>query len=179
MKSLYRSSKKSKSQNSARLEAAQRLDVLEERDGYIGLGNQSGSSSAVNERHTRDLVSGVTRRRRYLDFLIQTYYKGKADSMEQRLIEDLIVESIQMFGQDVWYISRSFGALDDLLNEDDLPVYDTAHMLEMYIKNVDGFEGEGDLYSKFGVEIRDSATFVISRRSWERFVSLDTNRISF
>ncbi len=85
MKSLYRSSKKSKSQNSARLEAAQRLDVLEERDGYIGLGNQSGSSSAVNERHTRDLVSGVTRRRRYLDFLIQTYYKGKADSMEQRL----------------------------------------------------------------------------------------------
>ena len=45
----------------------------------------------------------------------------------------------------------------------------------MYIENTDGFEGEGDLLSKFGVEVRDQATFIISVRSWERFISLDSN----
>ena len=45
----------------------------------------------------------------------------------------------------------------------------------MYIEGTEGFEGEGDLFAKFGVEVRDSATFVISRRTWERFVSLDVN----
>ena len=45
----------------------------------------------------------------------------------------------------------------------------------MYIENTDGFEGEGDLMSKFGIQIRDQATFVISLRTWERFISLDSN----
>jgi hypothetical protein len=49
------------------------------------------------------------------------------------------------------------------------------HMQLMYIENTDGFEGEGDLMSKFGLSIRDTATFVISLRSWERFISLDSN----
>ena len=48
----------------------------------------------------------------------------------------------------------------------------------MYIENTDGFEGEGDLLSKFGVEIRDQATFIISVRTWERFISLDENLAS-
>ena len=45
----------------------------------------------------------------------------------------------------------------------------------MYIENTDGFEGEGDLMSKFGIQVRDQATFIISLRSWERFISLDSN----
>ena len=45
----------------------------------------------------------------------------------------------------------------------------------MYIENTEGFEGEGDLLSKFGVEVRDQATFVLSRRTWQRFISLDSN----
>ena len=104
------------------------------------------------------------------------YFNNFTNSMEQRLIEDLIVESIQMFGQDVWYISRSFGALDDLLNEDDLPIYDTAHMLEMYIKNVDGFEGEGDFLSRFGLQIRDSITFTAAKKSFSEEVGLNNNK---
>ena len=48
----------------------------------------------------------------------------------------------------------------------------------MYIENTDGLEGEGDLLSKFGVEIRDQATFIISVRTWERFISLDENLAS-
>ena len=48
----------------------------------------------------------------------------------------------------------------------------------MYIENTEGFEGEGDLLSKFGVEVRDQATFVLSRRTWNRFVSLDQNLVT-
>jgi len=82
--------------------------------------------------------------------------------MEQSLIEDLIIESIRIYGHDVWYVNRSITAKDQLLNEDDLSVFDEAYMVEMYIKNVEGFEGEGDFLSKFGLQIRDSITFTIA-----------------
>ena len=61
----------------------------------------------------------------------------------------------------------------DLLNEDDLPSYTKALELEMYIKNVDGFEGEGDFLSKFGLQIRDSMTLTVAMRTWEQEVGLD------
>lgn len=86
--------------------------------------------------------------------------------MEQRLIEDLIIESIRIHGLDVWYMPRSFGHLDDLLNEDDLPIFKEAYMVEMYVKNVEGFEGDGDFLSKFGLQIRDSMTLTISIRKF-------------
>ena len=86
--------------------------------------------------------------------------------MEQRLIEDLIIESIRIHGLDVWYMPRTLGALDDLLNEDDLPVFNSAYMVEMYVKNVEGFEGDGDFLSKFGLQIRDSMTLTISMRKF-------------
>ena len=59
------------------------------------------------------------------------------------------------------------GGYDSLLNEDDLPGYDSASEVEMYIKNVDGFEGEGDFLSKFGLQIRDSMTLTVAMRTWE------------
>src|SRR6056300_1853477 len=90
--------------------------------------------------------------------------------MEQQLIEDLIIESIKVYGHDVWYVNRSITAKDEILNEDDLSVFDQAYMIEMYIKNVDGFEGEGDFLSKFGLQIRDSITFTTSMRVWEENV---------
>jgi len=86
------------------------------------------------------------------------YFSNFTNSGEQRLIEDLIIESIRIHGIDVWYIPHKFGALDDLLNEDDLPYYNDAYMVEMYIKNVEGFQGDGDFLSKFGLQINDSMT---------------------
>ena len=59
------------------------------------------------------------------------------------------------------------GGYDDLLNEDDLPGYNSALEVEMYVKNVDGFEGEGDFLSKFGLQIRDSMTLTVAMRTWE------------
>ena len=94
------------------------------------------------------------------------YFNNFSNSMEQILIEDLIIESIRIYGHDVWYIPRTLGAKDNLLNEDDLSTFDSAFMVEMYIKNVDGFEGDGDFLSKFGLQIRDSITFTIAMRKF-------------
>ena len=103
--------------------------------------------------------------------------------MEQYLIEDLVIESIKIYGHDVYYINRKrqtavltpgsdaeYTSLDDILNEDDLPIFNTAHLIEMYIKNVDGFEGDGDFLSKFGLEIRDEITFTVAQRTYEQEV---------
>jgi len=97
--------------------------------------------------------------------------------MEQSLIEDLVIESIKIYGIDVWYIPRTLVAEDSILNEDDLSTFNEAYMAEMYVKNVDGFEGEGDFLSKFGLQIRDSMTLTIAKRTYESEVgTLEDNR---
>jgi hypothetical protein len=87
--------------------------------------------------------------------------------MEQYLIEDLVIESIKLHGHDIYYITRTAGAVDDILNEDDLSEFKRADFIDMYIKNFDGFEGEGDFLSKFGLEIRDEMTLTIAKRTFE------------
>lgn len=89
---------------------------------------------------------------------------------EQRLIEDLIIESLKIYGQDIYYLPRTQVATDDIFDEDTLSQFTQAYPLEMYIQNVDGFEGQGELFTKFGIEIRDQATFVLSKRRWEQMV---------
>ena len=98
-----------------------------------------------------------------------------AVSSEQHLYEDLVVESLRMYGQETFYLPRQIVETDTILDEDVQSKFGDAYSVEMYIENAEGFEGEGDLMSKFGVEIRDQATFVLSVRSWERFVSTDQN----
>ena len=98
-----------------------------------------------------------------------------AVSTEQQLYEDLVVESLRLYGHEVFYLPREVVEEDTILNEDVQSKYGDAYSVEMYIENTDGFEGEGDLMSKFGIQVRDQATFVISLRSWERFISLDSN----
>jgi len=98
-----------------------------------------------------------------------------AVNSEQHLYEDLVVESLRMYGHETMYLPRQVIEEDSILNEDVQSKFGDAYSVEMYIENTDGFEGEGDLMSKFGLQIRDQATFVISLRSWERFISLDSN----
>jgi len=95
------------------------------------------------------------------------FFNNFENSMEQTLIEDLVIESIRIYGHDVWFIPRTLVATDDLLNEDDLSEFTSAYFVEMYIKNVDGFEGEGDFLSKFGLQIRDEMTLTLARRVFE------------
>jgi hypothetical protein len=90
---------------------------------------------------------------------------------EQELIDDLVIESIQIYGLDLFYLSRSLQAVDEILNEDDLSIFDSAYSMEMYVKSVDGFQGEGDFLSKFGLQIRDQVTLTVARRTFERFAT--------
>jgi len=94
---------------------------------------------------------------------------------EQHLVDDLIVESLRMYGHNCYYLPRKVVDEDVILGDVAESKFEDAYMIEMYLEGNDGFEGEGELYSKFGIETRESAEFVISKRSWERFVSLDTN----
>jgi len=99
------------------------------------------------------------------------FFRNYDNFNEQNLIDDLVIESIKMYGVDVIYVKRSLGAVDEVLNEDDLPLYDEVFQFEAYVKNVDGFEGEGDFLSKFGLQIRDSITFSVANRTFERYVT--------
>ena len=90
---------------------------------------------------------------------------------EANLLDDLVIESIRIYGVDVIYLTRSLEAVDEILNEDDLSVFDAAYEMEMYVKNVDGFAGEGDFLSKFGLTIRDQVTFSVAFRTFERYTT--------
>ena len=63
------------------------------------------------------------------------------------------------------------------MGEDIGSKFDDAYLIESYIENVDGFEGSGDLYNKFGLEIRDEATFIVSRRQWNNLVGFWNNSL--
>jgi len=89
---------------------------------------------------------------------------------EQRLVEDLVIESLKIYGHDVYYLPRTVVNRDTIFDEDALSQFTQAYPLEMYLENVDGYEGQGDLFSKFGIEIRDQANFILSKRRWEQLV---------
>ena len=59
---------------------------------------------------------------------------------------------------------------DTIFDEDELSKFTQQYPLEMYMENVEGYEGEGELFTRFGIEIRDQATFVLSKRRWEQMV---------
>ena len=90
---------------------------------------------------------------------------------EQRLVEDLVVETIRMYGHNVYYMPReTYDKMDEIYGEDTASKFSKAYVIEMYIANVEGYEGDGDFFSKFGLEIRDTSNFVVSRRSFQRYV---------
>lgn len=93
-------------------------------------------------------------------------YFTQGRKSEQDLYEDLIIESLKTYGQDVYYMPREIVNKDSIFQDDNVSRFDDAYRVEMYIENTEGFDGEGDLFTKFGVEIRDAATFIVSRRRW-------------
>ena len=87
---------------------------------------------------------------------------------EQLLVEDLVIEAMGIYGMDVYYLPRSSGGTEDMLyGEDTMKQYRTAHPIEMYLENITGMDGEQDFISKFGLEIRDEITLLVSRRRFK------------
>lgn len=104
------------------------------------------------------------------------YFSDKVRS-EQNLYENIIIESLKMFGQDVYYLPRTIVNENRVFGEDVPSKFSNSYKIEMYIENTEGFEGEGDLFSKFGVEIRDEATFIVARKRWNTTVGRVDNQI--
>ena len=97
-----------------------------------------------------------------------SYINTTTYTQEQDLIGNLVVESIQMHGQDFIYIPRNLVNVDTVFNEDTLSSFTTSHTIEMQIDSVDGFEGEGEMLSQFGLSINDQ---IITTLSKSRFLA--------
>lgn len=102
--------------------------------------------------------------------MARNIYFSESLRSEQNLYEDIVIESLKIYGQDVFYLPRDIVNEDTILGDDIPSRFNSSHIIEMYIENTEGFDGEGDLFTKFGVEIRDEATFVVSRRRWSAAV---------
>jgi len=93
---------------------------------------------------------------------------------EQKFIENLIVETIEIYGQDIYYVPRTIVNRDTVLGEDADSQFDSAKAIRAYVNNVEGWEGQGELLSKFGVRIEDKTTFVFSREKFKEKVDDST-----
>jgi len=94
-------------------------------------------------------------------------YFSQSVKSEQDLYENIVVESLKMYGQDVFYMPRTLVAEDKIFGEDVASRFEDAYQIEMYLENIDNFDGDQELFTKFGVEIRDRATLHVSRRRWQ------------
>lgn len=95
------------------------------------------------------------------------YFNNFNASQEQLLIENLVIEAIKIYGHDVWYLPKTLENKDNIYGESSIQRFDSAYFLEMYIRNVEGFGGDGDFLSKFNLEIRDNMTLTVARRTFE------------
>lgn len=102
--------------------------------------------------------------------MARNVYFTQGTSSEQYLIEDLIVESLKIYGQDMFYIPRVLVNKDIVFGEDVLSKFEAAYQIEMYFEDVDDFQGQGTFLQKFGLEIEKSATLVVARRTWEQLI---------
>lgn len=105
------------------------------------------------------------------------YFRNYDASNEQNLLHDLIIEAIRIYGEDMYYIPREINSYDQILGEDARSSYGQAILIEMYIKSVDGFTGDGNFMSKFGLQIRDQVVFSVSQRVFDMEVSTHTRQL--
>lgn len=100
---------------------------------------------------------------------VNTYFT-QGTRNEQFLMEDLIIESLKIYGQEMYYIPRTLVSKDNILGEDRLSQFKNLYEIEMYFENVNSFDGQGAFISKFGLMMEQSATLVVARRRWDQLV---------
>lgn len=105
------------------------------------------------------------------------YFNKFNKRSEQNLVDDLIIESIQIHGHDFVYLPRTKQKEDLIYGEDVLSKFDDTHDIEMYIKSTDGFQGQGDMLTKFGIEIKDQATLWVSKSRWQNVANAGSDTL--
>lgn len=106
---------------------------------------------------------------------INPYFKSQRD--EQNVLEDLAIETIKIHGQDMVYMPRTLVNEDSLFGEDVQSAFNDGYEIEMYISTVDGFEGEGDIIARFGLQINDTCTLVVSRKRFTQLITANDSDI--
>jgi hypothetical protein len=96
------------------------------------------------------------------------YFINYNSKYEQNLIEDLVIETIKIHGLDMYYVPRELATNGGIFGDDPTSFFSQHFVMEFYIQNVDGFEGEGDFIGKFGLEINDRATLVVSKKRFQQ-----------
>ena len=102
---------------------------------------------------------------------VSNYFNNQKAYTEQLLLEDLIIESVKNHGIDVYYIPKnSQSSIDPLFGDDPVKMYDKAIKLEMYMETFRDYEGNKEFFSKFGLEIQETARLCVARRTFEKYV---------
>ena len=100
------------------------------------------------------------------------YFNNQNAKTEQLLLEDLIIESIRNHGIDVYYIPReSQSSIDELFGDDPVKTFKQAIKIEMYLETFQDYEGNKEFFSKFGLEIQETARLCLARRTYEKYVT--------
>jgi len=104
-------------------------------------------------------------------------YFDTGTTSEQRLYEDIIIEQLKIYGQDVYYLPRKLANKDSIFGEDPASSFDDSYIIEMYVDNSDGYMGEQEIIKKFGLELRDDITFIVSKLRWETLISNNSDLV--
>lgn len=104
-------------------------------------------------------------------------YFTQGISSEQTLVESLIIESLKIYGKELFYIPRTLISKDEILGEDRLSQFTSSYPIEMYFENVDSFDGQGAFIQKFGLMMEQSASLIIARKRWEQLIGRYGNTI--
>ena len=108
------------------------------------------------------------------DYSNSSRFRAIGSAQEQKTIENLIVETIEIYGQDIYYVPRTIVNKDTVFGEDSDTKFESAKAIRAYVNNVEGWEGQGELLSKFGVRIEDKTTFIFSRDKFKEHVDDST-----
>ena len=92
-------------------------------------------------------------------------------TQEQNLMQDLVNEQLRMYGIDVFYIPREFVRDATIMREVTSSQFRSYFIIEAYLNNFDGYGGQGDIMSKFGIQVKDDVTLTISRERYESYVA--------
>ena len=121
---------------------------------------------AISNTPTQDYVQS--------DYTSSARFRANGSAQEQKTIENLIVETIEIYGQDIYYVPRTIVNKDTVFGEDSDTKFESAKAIRAYVNNAEGWEGQGELLSKFGVRIEDKTTFIFSRDKFKEHVDDST-----
>ena len=105
-------------------------------------------------------------------------YFDTGTTSEQRLYEDLIIEQLKIYGQDVYYLPRKLANKDTIFGEDPASSFDDSYIIEMYVDNSDGYMGEQEIIKKFRLELRDDIRFTLSKLRWEQLIKNNSHLVA-